>query len=145
MKISYRSGKEGKKPDVLTRRSQDLPKRFDDSRQQHQFQTLLQADQLDDNVKKALAVAFCVNTTAEHGAESIGNDTEVIVDIVNEVDELDENDKPIINLEDYEGSQLISHPQHNQSTSEQRSSSAEAGSKIQNSNSETESESEIQH
>ena len=30
--------------------------------QQHQFQTLLQDHQLDEDVKKALAVAFCINT-----------------------------------------------------------------------------------
>ena len=49
--ISYRPGRGGEKPDVLTRRSQDMLK---DSRQQHQFQTLLKADQLDDDVKEGL-------------------------------------------------------------------------------------------
>ena len=49
-KITYRPGKEGEKPDTLTRLSQDRPKGFDDSRQQHQFQTLLKADYLDDDV-----------------------------------------------------------------------------------------------
>ena len=43
-KISYRPGKEGKKPDTLTRLAQDRPKGFDNARQQHQFQTLLKAD-----------------------------------------------------------------------------------------------------
>ena len=43
-RITYRPGKEGEKPDRLTRLAQDRPKRFDDSRQQHQFQTLLKAD-----------------------------------------------------------------------------------------------------
>ena len=43
-KITYRPGKEGEKPDTLTRLAQDRPKRFDNSRQQHQFQTLLKAD-----------------------------------------------------------------------------------------------------
>ena len=41
-KISYRPGKQGKKPNVLTCQSQDLPKSIKDSRQQYQFQTLLQ-------------------------------------------------------------------------------------------------------
>ena len=40
-KISYRPGKQGEKPDVLTRRSQDFPKSIEDLRQQYQFQTLL--------------------------------------------------------------------------------------------------------
>ena len=61
-KITYRPGKQGEKPDTLTRRSQDLPKGLEDSRQQHQFQTLLQEHQLDDDVRKALSVVFCTNT-----------------------------------------------------------------------------------
>lgn len=43
-KINSKPGKEGEKPDVLARHSQDMPKRFDDTHQQHQFQTLLKAD-----------------------------------------------------------------------------------------------------
>lgn len=43
-KISDRPGKKGKKPDVLTKRSQDMPKRFDNLHQQHQFQTILRAN-----------------------------------------------------------------------------------------------------
>ena len=49
-KIMYRPEKQGEKPDTLTRRSQDLPKGFEDIREQHQFQTLLQEHQLDDDV-----------------------------------------------------------------------------------------------
>ena len=60
-KIMYRPGKQGEKPDTLTRRSQDLPKGFEDIRKQHQFQTLLQEHQLDDDIRKALAVVFCSN------------------------------------------------------------------------------------
>jgi hypothetical protein len=61
-KIMYRPGKQGEKPDMLTRRSQDLPKEFDDDRKQHQFQTLLQESQLDDDIRKALNVLFCPAT-----------------------------------------------------------------------------------
>ena len=39
-KISSRLGKEDEKPDTLTRLAQDKPKGIDDSRQQHQFQTV---------------------------------------------------------------------------------------------------------
>jgi transposase InsO family protein len=60
-KIMYRPGKQGEKPDILTRRSQDLPKGFSDDRQRHQFQTLLQAEHLDEDVKKALSVMFCAD------------------------------------------------------------------------------------
>ena len=41
-KISYKPEKQGEKPDILTRQSQDLSKDIEDLRQQHQFQTLLQ-------------------------------------------------------------------------------------------------------
>lgn len=40
-KISYRPGKQDENPDVLTRRSQDLQKGIEDSRQHYQFQTLM--------------------------------------------------------------------------------------------------------
>jgi hypothetical protein len=40
-KINYRPGKQGGKPDALTRRSQDLPKDDTDERIKHQHQTLL--------------------------------------------------------------------------------------------------------
>lgn len=108
-KISYRPGKEGEKPDVLTRRSQDMPKGFDDSRPQHQFQTLLRADQLDDDVKKALAVIFCANTTAEDGINAIEDN----VDNVDDVDDVAENEEDIVGVEDYVeddgGSHLVTH------------------------------------
>ena len=39
--ISYRLGKQGEKPDVLTCQSQDLSKGIEDLRQQYQFQMLL--------------------------------------------------------------------------------------------------------
>ena len=102
-KITYRPGKEAEKPDTLTKLAQDRPKRFDDSRQQHQFQTLLKADQLDNDVKKALAVIFC------------GNE----VDEVNEVDVVDVDsevgkDENIVDVRDYMGLNL-----HQNSNSQQ--------------------------
>ena len=89
-KIMYRPGRQGEKPDTLTRRSQDLPKGFDDSRQQHQFQTLLQEHQLDDDVKKALSVIFCANTRTHNTDEEaekpqdIEDDEEAQSQILNE-------------------------------------------------------------
>ena len=44
--ISYRPGKQGEKPDVLTRRSQNLPQGVEDSCQQQQFQLLLMPSQI---------------------------------------------------------------------------------------------------
>ncbi|KAI9038564.1 uncharacterized protein KD926_010609 [Aspergillus affinis] len=40
-KIMYRPGKQGEKPDILTRHSQDLPQGTDDAREKERFQTLL--------------------------------------------------------------------------------------------------------
>ena len=71
-KISYRPGKQGEKFNVLTRQSQDLPKSIEDSQQQHQFQTLLQDHQLDKDIKKALAVIFCVNIAIGEGVNNKG-------------------------------------------------------------------------
>ena len=90
MKISYRPRKQGEKPDILTRQSQDLPKGIEDLRQQYQFQTLLQDHQLDKDVKKALAVMFCVNTAID----------EDVNEIMDENKENKEN-KEIINIEEF--------------------------------------------
>jgi reverse transcriptase-like protein/integrase-like protein len=62
-KIMYRPGKNGQKPDILTRRSQDIPTDFDDDRAKHQFQKLIQDHQLDDDIKKALCAIWCANDT----------------------------------------------------------------------------------
>ena len=81
-KITYRPEKEGEKPDTLTRLAQDKPKEIDDSRQQHQFQTLLKAEHLDNDLRKAFAVIFCANTTANEAGE---------VDEIDGVDEIDDD------------------------------------------------------
>ena len=99
-KISYRPGKQGEKPNVLTCWSQDLPKNIEDSRQQHQFQTLLQNHQLDGDVKKALAVMFCVNTVIDKDVNDEGVDEKGVDAIVDENKENEEN-KEIINVEEF--------------------------------------------
>ena len=43
---------------MLTQRSQDIFKKVKDLWQQHQFQTLLQDNQTDEDIKKFLAVIF---------------------------------------------------------------------------------------
>ena len=68
-KIMYRPGKQGQKPDYLTRRSQDLPKGFEDDREKQQFQTLLQSHQVDEDIRKALAVIW-FQTDANDGEDS---------------------------------------------------------------------------
>lgn len=68
-----------------------MPKGFDDFYQQHQFQTLLEADQLYDNVKKTLATLFCANTTAKNKINTI----------IEEIDRIAENNKNIVDVEDY--------------------------------------------
>ena len=103
-KITYRPGKEGEKPDTLTKLAQDRPKGFEDSRQQHQFQTLLKADKLDDNVKKALAVIFCANEVDEDKVDKEKIDE---IDEVHEVDKVENID--IMDVRDYIGLDLCQH------------------------------------
>ena len=128
-KISYRPGKEGEKPDTLTRLAQDRPKRFDDSRQQHQFQTLLKTDQLDDDVKKALAVMFYADKVDADSETDVDVDSEVDVD----VDIEGEKDEDIVDVRDYINKNLHQHlnPQHNLEQS--FSSTKMAKSRIKNS------------
>ena len=84
---------------MLTGPSQDKPKSVDNSQSQEQFQMLLKTDQLDDDIKKALAVIFCVNKVDE-------------IDAVNE-DEVDKVDKVendnILEVKDYMGLDLYQH------------------------------------
>lgn len=61
-KIMYRPGKQGGKPDALTRRSQDLPAGIEDARNEYQHQVLLKEDQLDDRIKQD--ARLCVMTRA---------------------------------------------------------------------------------
>ena len=72
---------------------------------------MLQVNQLDNDLKKALAVAFCVNTVTN---TTSGNGINVIVskvdNIHNIVDDVDENNKFIVDVEDYKGIQLDLHP-----------------------------------
>ena len=60
-KITYRPSKDGQKPDILTRRTQDMPADFRDDRAKHQLQRLLQDHQLDEDIRKALCITWCSN------------------------------------------------------------------------------------
>ena len=82
-KIIYRPGKQGEKPDVLTQKSQDIAKRIENLRQQYQFQTLLQDNQLNKDMKKALAVIFYAGNTRK--------EVNIDRDIVDAEDYLDNN------------------------------------------------------
>ena len=123
-RITYRPGKEGEKPDTLTRLAQDWPQGFDDSCQQHQFQTLLKADQLNDDVRKALAVIFCANEVDE-------------VDEVDEIDEVDEVDEVenenIVDVRDYTGLDLRQHTSEEQISEQGFFSTEMARSRIEDS------------
>ena len=119
-KISYRPGREGEKPDTLTRLSQDKHKGVDDSQSQQQFQTLLKADQLNEDIKKALAVVFRAN--------------KVDIDEIDEVDEVDEvENKNIVDVRDYIGLDLHQHSKLEQNLEQDSSSTKIAGSRIENS------------
>ena len=122
-KITYRPGKEGEKPDTLTRLAQDRPKESDDSQQQHQFQTVLKASQLDDDIKKALAVMFYTDKVAD----------EVDVDSEVDVDDEVEKDKNIVDVRNYINQNLHQHSELEQILEQSSSSTKMAGSKIKNS------------
>ena len=53
--ISYRPGKQGTKPDSLTRRPGDLPQEDTDARNKYQYQTIIRNNQIDPRLKIDLA------------------------------------------------------------------------------------------
>ncbi|KAF4301954.1 hypothetical protein GTA08_BOTSDO10282 [Botryosphaeria dothidea] len=69
--ISYRPGKQGEKPDSLTRRTQDLPQGIDDPRKQHRFQQLLRDSNLEPNMKIAVnSILFAADNLEEEELDS---------------------------------------------------------------------------
>ena len=56
-KISYRPGRQGTKPDSLTRRTEDIPANADDDRTQYQRQVLLKEKHLEEGVRNAVDLA----------------------------------------------------------------------------------------
>ena len=122
-KITYRPGKEGEKPDILTRLAQDKPTGVDDSCHREQFQTLLKADQLDEDIKKALAVVFRANKVDEIDE----------IDEVNEFDKVEVENKDIVDVRDYIGLDLHQHSELEQISEQGSSSTKMAKSRIDNS------------
>ena len=60
-KITYRPGKQGTKPDSLTRRSQDMPSDQSDQRLQYQHQVILKAHNLEPGMTKNVTLAMVQN------------------------------------------------------------------------------------
>ncbi|OJD28611.1 reverse transcriptase domain protein [Diplodia corticola] len=94
-KISYRPGKQGEKPDSLTRRRQDLPEGVEDARTQHQFQTLLKDNQLEPEIRRAITLAAIIleedkptiiSEEDESGALSDSKEGEVVADNLSCID-----------------------------------------------------------
>lgn len=69
-RIMYRPGKQGGKPDALTRRKQDLSANAEDDRTKYQHQVLLKEHQLDDEVKKDLKLYVIIRFMTQNGFES---------------------------------------------------------------------------
>ncbi|KAK9652865.1 hypothetical protein HCH54_010281 [Aspergillus fumigatus] len=65
-KIVYRPGKQGVKPDALTRRSEDLPKEGDE-RLQHQSQTILKKENLDPEIQKSVKLEVITRSQSNQG------------------------------------------------------------------------------
>ena len=126
-KISYRLGKESEKPDTLTRLAQNRPEKFNNSCQQHQFQTLLKAKHLDDNIRKALAVIFCTNKVNEIDEIDIVDE----VDEVNKIDKVGKNEN-IVDVRDYINQNLHQHSELGQILEQGSSSTKIAESRIKN-------------
>lgn len=83
--ISYRPGKQGEKPDSLTRRSQDLPRGIEDPRKQHRFRQLLQDSNLEPDIKVALSAVVLADNDTTLVLEDLP--TEELVNIAYENDE----------------------------------------------------------
>ena len=64
--ITYRPGKQGTKPDSLTRRSQDLPLGIGDARNKFQHQVLLKQVHLDKGVNNAAELAVLLLDEKQH-------------------------------------------------------------------------------
>ena len=65
-RIAYRPGKQGTKPDSLTRRVGDLPEHEDDDRTQYRNRTILKDENLEPGVKNAIRLApFLLNETTQ--------------------------------------------------------------------------------
>ena len=101
-----------------------MPKKFNDSCQQQQFQTLLTAEHLDIDVKKALKVVFSANTVATSATDNAINAIDDLVDV-----------EDIVNAQNYvekdRSSSISVNLQHNSnSTPEQGFSSAKTGFEI---------------
>jgi hypothetical protein len=62
-KIMYRPGKQGGKPDALTRQPQDLPIGAEDARNEYQHQILLKEDRLDDKVKQDFRLCIMIRAS----------------------------------------------------------------------------------
>ena len=90
-KIMYRPGKQGQKPDYLTRRSQDLPKGSEDDREKQQFQTLLQSHQLDEDIRKALAVIW-FRTDTNSGEDSLSETSSDIGQDIRAIETIEDED-----------------------------------------------------
>jgi hypothetical protein len=78
----YRSEKQERKSDALTRRKQDLPLEINDFRKEHQRQTVLKDDQLNKNVKKTLTL--CILTRAQKNKEKSSFPKRTLLDKENE-------------------------------------------------------------
>ena len=79
-RVMYRPGKQGGKPDALTRRKQDLPANTEDAREKYRNQVLLKEHQLDEDVKKDLKLYVTTRsmekTSEDEFKGDIGNESE---------------------------------------------------------------------
>ena len=97
-KISYRPGRQGTKPDSLTRRTGDLPEGKDDARHQYQNQIILKHNHLDEGVRNAIGLATMLLDEREISAPQLAS---MIYDLcetgIGDEESLEESTGPVTN------------------------------------------------
>ena len=76
--IRFRPGKDGGKPDALTRRSQDLPQSLDDIRTQYRNQSLLKPENIDSAITPQLPVANDLPLEFRPGTTTLSHSSSVL-------------------------------------------------------------------
>ena len=95
-RITYRPGKQGTKPDSLTRRAGDLPDSYNDARNQHQHQTILKPAHLGKGVRTAVSLSAALLDETEHAISYL---TSMIYDLSEQVGFDDEESQEESSLE----------------------------------------------
>jgi RNase H-like domain found in reverse transcriptase/Reverse transcriptase (RNA-dependent DNA polymerase)/Integrase zinc binding domain/Chromo (CHRromatin Organisation MOdifier) domain len=111
--IKFRPGKQGEKPDALTRRSQDLPSSALDARNLYQQQTVLKPHNLSDAVKEDLQIHALTRAQRSNTEDDQEDDTSSVPDLEAMMDEAYTNDEVLQSIREasIRGDRLFRHPE----------------------------------